>query len=185
METLPLIEITAPVWNLADLHMSRPLSALTSVVDCISTASRDIWSDLAAHLFAISPPLACRNVSSLYVGQILVHDAATGTNRAGGAEIGAAFTSKRHSSVTFENLSRKWNIGLETAKRTLQVTMQQGVRTAMHPLHRRYWIGHLHLNRRRLNGDWFTDTLFSKVTSLQGNTCAQIFTNGNSPQFTC
>jgi hypothetical protein len=35
------------------------------------------------------------------------------------------------------------------------------------------------LNRRRLNGDWFTDTLFSKVPSIQGKTCAQIFTNGN------
>ena len=49
----------------------------------------------------------------------------------------------------------------------------------MHPLHRGYRIDHLHLNRRRLNGDWFTDTLFSKVLSIQGNTCAQLFTNGN------
>ena len=40
---------------------------------------------------------------------------------------------------------------------------------------------HLYLNRRRLNGDWFTDTLFSKVISIQGNVCAQVFTNG---QFT-
>jgi hypothetical protein len=64
-------------------------------------------------------------------------------------------------------------------KSTLQVTTQQGVRTAVHPLHRQYRVDHLHLNRRRLNGDWFTDTLFSKVTSLQGNTSAQIFTKGN------
>jgi hypothetical protein len=28
-----------------------------------------------------------------------------------------------------------------------------------------------------LNGDWFTDTLFSKVISIQGNLCAQVFTN--------
>ena len=160
METFPLIDITAPVWNPADLHMSRPLSILTSVVDCISTASRDIWSDSAAHLLAIPPPLACRNVSSLYVGQILVHDAPTGTTRAGGAGIGAAFTSERYSPVTFENLCCKWNIGLETAKRTLQVTTQQGIRTAVHPLHRQYWVDHLHLNRRCLNGDCFTDTLF-------------------------
>ena len=180
METLPLNEITAPVWNPADLYMSRPLSALKSVVDCMSTALRAIWSDSAAYLFAISPPLACRNVSSLYVGQILVHDAPTGTTRAGGAGIGAALTSKRHSSVTFENLSRKWNIGLETAKRTLQVTTQQGVRTAVHPLHRQYRVHHLHTNRQRLNGDWFTDTRFLKATSLQGNTCAQIFTNGSN-----
>jgi hypothetical protein len=49
----------------------------------------------------------------------------------------------------------------------------------MYPLHRQYRVNHLHLNRRRLNGDWFTDTLFSKVTSLQGNTYAKIFTNKN------
>jgi hypothetical protein len=30
-----------------------------------------------------------------------------------------------------------------------------------------------------LNGDCFTDTLFSKVISIQGNTCAQVFTNGS------
>ena len=80
-----------------------------------------------------------------------------------------------NSSVTFENLSQKWNIGLETAKRTIQVTTQQGVRTAVHPLHRRYRVDHLHLNRRRLNLNWFTDALFSKVISLQGNRCAQVF----------
>ena len=126
---------------------------------------------------AISPLLDCQCVSSLYSGKILVHGVPTGTTT-----ISAAFTSERHSSVNFENLSQKWNIGLETAKRTLQVTMQQGIWTAvLHPLHRCYQVHQLHLNRRQLNGDWFTDTLFSKVTSIQGtsNTCAQVFTNGS------
>ena len=53
------------------------------------------------------------------------------------------------------------------------------IRTAVHLLHRRCRVDHLHLNRRRLNGDWFTDTLFLKVISIQGNTCAQVFTNGS------
>ena len=58
--------------------------------------------------------------------------------------------------------------------------MQQGVRTAVHPLHWRYRVDHLHLNWRRVDGNWFTaDTLFSKVISLQGSTCAQVFTIGN------
>ena len=140
--------------------MSRPLSTLTNVVNRISTESRDIWSDLATHLFAISPPLPCRNVSLLYVGQIPVLDAPMGKTLAGNAGIGAAFTSKRHLSMTFKNLTCKWNIGLETTKRTLQVTTQQGIWTAVHPLHCQYWVGHLHLNRQCLNGDWFTDTLF-------------------------
>ena len=175
MEHLQIIEITAPVRNPADLQMSRPHSSFPRVVNCISTASRDIWTELATLLSAISPSLDCRCVlSSLYSSKILVHGAPTGT-----ANISAALTSERHSSVNFENLSRKWNIGLETAKCTLQVTTQQGIRTAVHPLHRRYRVDHLHLNRRRLNGDWFTDTLFSKVTSIQGNTCAQVYTNGS------
>jgi hypothetical protein len=36
-------------------------------------------------------------------------------------------TSDRHSKVGPEELSRKWNIGLETAKATLDVTTQHGV----------------------------------------------------------
>jgi hypothetical protein len=64
-----------------------------------------------------------------------------------------------HEGINPENLARLWNIGIETAKRTLQVTTQQGIRTALHPLHRRYRVDHLHLNRRLLNGDWFTDML--------------------------
>jgi hypothetical protein len=78
METLPIIEITAPIWNPADQHISRPLSTLTRTINCISTASRNIWLDSAIHLFAMSPPLACRTMLSLYDGQILVHDAPTG-----------------------------------------------------------------------------------------------------------
>jgi hypothetical protein len=48
-----------------------------------------------------------------------MHDALTATH--GG--ISATFTSEQHLSVTFEDLTRKWNIGLETAKQTLQVTI--------------------------------------------------------------
>ena len=156
--------------------MFGPHVESTGVVDCISSARRDIWDQLTAPLSAISPILGSRCAFSLYSKVILVADALTGTD----GNISATITSERHSSVNFENLSRMWNIGLETAKRTLQVTTQRGVRTVVHPLHRRYRVDHLHLNRRRLNGDWFTDTLFSKVISIQGNTCAQqVFTNGN------
>jgi hypothetical protein len=82
-----------------------------------------------------------------------------GPNSAG---IGATFTSKWHSSVIFENLSRKWNVGLETATHTIQVTTQPGVWMEVHPLHRQYRVDHLHLNRQRLNGSWFTvlDNIF-------------------------
>jgi hypothetical protein len=175
MSNLPMVEITSSTWNPADMHQSAPRSNAMRVVDRISTTERDIWHPSTAPPTALFPTSDPRCVSSLYRHAILVHAALPGTY--GG--ISATITSERHSSVTFENLSRKWNIGLETAKRTLQVTTQRGIRTAVHPLHRRYRVDHLHLNRRRLNGDWFTDTLFSKVISIQGNTCAQVFTNGS------
>ena len=102
MDTLPIIEITAPIWNPVDLQMSRPLSTSKRVSNCISTARRDIWSESATHLSAISPSFDCRCISALYACQILVHAAPTRTR---GAAIGATLTSERHSSVTFQNLS--------------------------------------------------------------------------------
>jgi hypothetical protein len=43
----------------------------------------------------------------------------------------------RHSKVGPEELSRIWNIGLETVKATLDVMTQHGVQTVVHPMLRR------------------------------------------------
>ncbi len=104
-------------------------------------------------------------------------DVPTGT----GYGIATTFNGKQNLGVLVmpESLLRMWGIGIETAKRTLLVTtQQQGLLTAIYPLQCR--VDHLHLDRRRLNGDWYSDTLFSKVILLQGNGCAQVFTNGRS-----
>lgn len=92
--------------------------------------------------------------------------------------IGAVVTPHRHTPVTAENLSRLWNIGLDRAQRTLRATTQDGIRTAIHPITRRYRVDHLRLHRRRLNTTFYTDTLFSKIQSLRGYKCAQVFTDG-------
>jgi hypothetical protein len=84
----------------------------------------------------------------------------------------------RHSKVGPEELSRKWNIGLQMAKDTLDATTQHGVRTAVHPMSRQLRVDHLHLHRPRLKGMWFLDTMIAKVKSLLGNKCANVFTNG-------
>ena len=84
----------------------------------------------------------------------------------------------RHSKVNAEELSRKWRIGLQTAKDTLQVTTQNGIRTAVHPMTRRLRVDHLDLHRPRLRGTWFCDTVAAKVKSKLGNACALIFTQG-------
>ena len=90
----------------------------------------------------------------------------------------AVVTNERHSKVTPEELSRKWSVGLQTAKDTLRVLTQKGIRTAIHPMTRRVRVDHLHLHRQRLRGTWYTDTLLSKVKSKLGNTCANVYTQG-------
>ena len=84
---------------------------------------------------------------------------------------------KRHSQVSPEQLSERWNIGLSQARKTLQVTTQKGVRSAILPLSRRYRTDRMY-NQRKLRGQkFYTDTLFGKSKSLTNNTCAQIFAN--------
>lgn len=85
----------------------------------------------------------------------------------------------RHSQITPEHLSRAWNIGIETAKKTLHVTTQRGVRHAIHPLHRRYRVDHLDLHRKYLKGQFYADYLESKVKSINQNNGAFVITNGD------
>ena len=84
----------------------------------------------------------------------------------------------RHSQVDAETVAKRFRCGLETARKTLKATTQRGVRHSMHPLNRRYRVDHLNLHRQRLHDTFYTDTLFSKVKSLSGFTCAQLITNG-------
>ena len=93
-------------------------------------------------------------------------------------KIGRVRSNERHSRVNAENLSRMWNVGLDTAHRTLRVTQQTGTRSATGPLHRMLRIDHLDLHRPRLPGMWFVDTLIAGVKSLTGKTVANVFTQG-------
>jgi len=93
-------------------------------------------------------------------------------------------TSKRHHGVDPDLLSLKWGIGLEKARNTLKYTTQMNVRSALLPLTRRYRTDLLSQRLKRLSTRFYTDTMFSKIgTSLRGNTCTQIFTDGNGAVF--
>jgi len=93
-------------------------------------------------------------------------------------KVSGVLSMDRHSKITAEELSRKWNIGLKTAEATMKCTTQRGVRTATRPLSRRVRVDHLDLHRKRLPGVWYCDPLLAKVKSLLGNTVANVFTNG-------
>ncbi len=88
------------------------------------------------------------------------------------------FISKeRHSAVTSENLSKRWNIGLNQAKQTLKVTTQRGVRSAILPVSQRYRTDRMCHQVKLRNQKFYTDTLFGQCKSISNNTCAQIFAN--------
>ena len=84
----------------------------------------------------------------------------------------------RYSKIGPEELSRKWNIGLQTANDTLETMKNHGVRTAIHPMSRMLRVDHLHLHRPLLCGTWYADTSLSKFNSIRGNTCTNVFTQG-------
>jgi hypothetical protein len=88
------------------------------------------------------------------------------------------FISKdRHSAVTPEQLSERWNIGLAQAKQTILVTTQRGIRSAILPLSRRYRTDRMYNQKKLRNQRFYTDTLIGKYKSITNNTCAQLFAN--------
>ena len=85
----------------------------------------------------------------------------------------------RHSDISPESLSRKWRIGLETSRATLAQTTQQGIRTAIRPISRRYRTDLQSKKINRIRASVFTDTCFVNVKSMKQNTCYQGYSCDN------
>jgi hypothetical protein len=76
----------------------------------------------------------------------------------------------------FMTLAGWWMIAPDRAKKTVQQTMQQGVRTCLNPtLTRRLPTNDRMLYYMRLLHTTFTDTLFAGTPSHSGNKCAQAY----------
>ena len=87
-------------------------------------------------------------------------------------------TEERHHTLTPEALAQMWQCGLKTARAAIKATTQLGIRSALHPLSRRYRTDIMSQNLTRLNTTFYSDTMFAKCTSLNGNAVAQVFTDG-------
>jgi Reverse transcriptase (RNA-dependent DNA polymerase) len=94
-------------------------------------------------------------------------------------KLGKLSTTDRRSVLTPEVLSRRWGIGLETARRTLTATTQSGIRNVLMPGERKVRQRLDHLRYPSLKGHYYTDTMFATTRmSLRGHKTAQVFTNG-------
>ena len=83
---------------------------------------------------------------------------------------------ERHLKVTAQVLAERFGISIPRAQRTLQVTTQRGVRSAILPISRRYRADRM-FSVKRLNGKFATDTAYGKVKSLRGNIGSQLFSH--------
>ena len=96
------------------------------------------------------------------------------------ATIISALATRKKDKLSPEDLMKLWGIGLSTAKRTLKATTHQCLRT-VDTIRRRFRTDLAHLRYKRLSntrhGKFYVDTLFSKVKSIRGYTCGNLFTN--------
>ena len=100
-------------------------------------------------------------------------DTSTGDSRVG---ISAFVKDKPHSGVNAERVAQIFGCGLERARNTLSCTTQHAVRSAEHPLSRRYRTDLMSMRYRRLNTRFGVDNMMFKTTSLRGNKLASVFT---------
>ena len=83
---------------------------------------------------------------------------------------------ERHVKVTAEMLADRFGISVPRAQRTLRVTTQRDVRSAILPISRRYRADRM-FSVKRLNGKFATDTAYGKVKSLRGNIGSQLYSH--------
>jgi hypothetical protein len=83
-------------------------------------------------------------------------------------------TRKGH--VTAEVLAKRWNIGLETVRKTVDSTTQLAVRDFTHTTGGRRLKPYAYqLRYPRMNAEMYTDILIGRCKSLSGNRYAQVY----------
>ncbi|KAI2504204.1 hypothetical protein MHU86_10227 [Fragilaria crotonensis] len=82
------------------------------------------------------------------------------------------------SSLTPENVARHWMVGIETARTSLKVTTQRGVRSIPNPATRRFKTQMAHLRYPRLKGMFYADIMEPKIKSVDSQRYAHIIGNG-------
>ena len=145
-------------------------SEFTRNINQVKTISHDDFVFINSHYFhEFDRALACSGLAPNQMCDRMVSD---------------VISNKRHHGTDANLLSRKWEIGLRKAKDTIAKTTQLNIRSALLPLTRRYRTDLLPQRLKRLSTRFYTDTAYSKIgDSIQGNTCVQIFTDGDGSIF--
>jgi hypothetical protein len=87
----------------------------------------------------------------------------------------ASSSGNRRLKVGAEELSKKWAIGKQIANDTVKATTQCFIRSAIHPIQRRFRTKNNTLRYNHLNAVFRSDTMFANIKSIAGHTMAQVF----------
>jgi hypothetical protein len=83
---------------------------------------------------------------------------------------------RKSAPIDFMTLAGRWMIAPDCAKKTVQQTMQRGVRTCLNPtLAQRFPTNDQMLCYKQLPHMTFTDTMFAGTPSRSRNKCAQVY----------
>jgi hypothetical protein len=94
-------------------------------------------------------------------------------------KIAGLSTDERRSVITPEILSRRFGIGRESAKKTLRVTTQAGIRNVLAPTEQKVRKKLDHLKFPTLSGRIYTDTMIAKRPSIRQHKAVQVFLDGS------
>lgn len=89
-----------------------------------------------------------------------------------------AIATRKKDMMTPESLSKLWGIGIKTAKRTLAATSHQCIRE-LSTLTRCFQTDMVHMQYKQLatrEGRFYVDMLFTKIQSICGYTCGNLYT---------
>ena len=136
---------------------------------------------LAATQFPFEIQIANKANANDHIDPILRRVAASATEdytSKGKGTVAAIRTGDVTSNVTPENVARRWMVGIETAKTSLNVTTQKGVRSIQNPATRRFKTQMTHLRYPRLKGMFYADIMEPKIKSVDSQRYAHIIGNG-------
>jgi hypothetical protein len=82
-----------------------------------------------------------------------------------------------------EILAKRWGIGLEASKSTLQAMTQAGIRNVFAPGERKLRFRTDHLKYSHLKTTIYIDTMFARVPAIGGKKASQVYTNVSGYDF--
>jgi hypothetical protein len=174
-------ELTSPKpWEPHVLNLTSGLDANddpTWVIGEIRTHCRKDPPELS--ISAFKRLMQCKGSPSDRAEPRVIHDADVISIDVEHHEAMATTIGSRNSTITKEDLAKRWFIGLDTAARTLDATTQMGMRYVEGPFERRLRTSQVHMQFLTLNIRTYTDTMFSNKMSICGYSCAQVFTDGH------